>query len=162
MEDYARAVIDAVEHVPRPTALLGWSLGGLAVLMAANHVGPSAVVLLEASPPAEVQGVDFGVELEEGNFDPEAIYGSFPPGMASRPDSKQARSERKRGISVPSLPCQSLVVFGREFAEERGRRLATFYGSDTLPFVDLDHWHLVLDERVRSAVAEWLVSRGST
>jgi hypothetical protein len=29
-------------------------------------------------------------------------------------------------------------------------------------FVDLDHWHLVLDECVRSAVAEWLVSRGST
>jgi hypothetical protein len=69
--------------------------------------------------------------------------------MRARPESLLARGERKRGISVPSLPCPALVVYGDQLAEERGRRLAAHYGADELAFPGLDHWGLVLDERVR-------------
>jgi pimeloyl-ACP methyl ester carboxylesterase len=157
MEDYAEAVSAAARRQTAPTALLGWSLGGLAALMAAERVRPCCVVLVEASPPTEVQGVDADIEIVDGTFDPESAYGPFPPGRQARAESRRARAERKRGISVPSLPCSSLVVYGREFPDERGRRLAAVYSSAELEFAELDHWGLVLDPRVREAVARWLL-----
>ena len=153
MADYARRVAGAAAGLPPPVAVLGWSMGGLAVLMAAAEVVPEAVVLLEASAPAEVQGVDERVVVEPGTFDPEEVYGRFPAGMRARPESSPARAERRRGISVPSLPCRSVVVYGDEFPEERGRALARLYGSCELAFPGLDHWGLVRDPRVRTAVA---------
>jgi hypothetical protein len=50
---------------------------------------------------------------------------------------------------VPELPCPALVVYGDEFAEERGHALAARYGAEERAFPGLDHWDLVLDERVR-------------
>jgi hypothetical protein len=119
-------------------------------------VGPESVVLIEPSPPAEVQGFDTTVVLKPGTYDPEDIYGSFPAGVAARPESSLARSERKRGISVPSLHCPSLVVSGRDFPEERGRAVARFYGSDELKYPEYDHWALVREPEVRAAIARWL------
>ena len=138
-------------------------MGGLVALLAADRLTPTGIVLVEPSPPAEVQGVHPAVRPSEGTFDPEEVYGRFPPGMASRPESALARDERKLGISVPSLPCRSLVVYGKDFPEERGRRIATLYGSDELSFPELDHWGLVLDPSVPDAVARWLgVARRSS
>lgn len=135
-------------------------MGGLAVLQAAAQVRPHSVILLESSPPAEVQGFDGSVEIEEGVFDPETVYGPFPPGIRARPESLRARTERKRGISVPSLPCPSLVVSSDEFREERGPPIAAVYGSDQRDFPGLDHWALVRDPRVREEIARWLGVRG--
>jgi len=56
------------------------------------------------------------------------VYGSFPSDMRARPESLFARAERKRGISVPSLPCPSLVIYGDEFREECGLTLVSLYG----------------------------------
>jgi pimeloyl-ACP methyl ester carboxylesterase len=153
MADYAGVVEGATAHTPRPLVLCGWSLGGLAVLMAAERVRPDLVVLLEPSPPAEVQGSDPGLPLAFGTFDPEAAYGPFPEGVPARPESAVARAERKRGISVPSLSCSSVVVYGQEFPEDRGRAIAALYGSETLEFPELTHWGLVLDRRVPEALA---------
>jgi hypothetical protein len=89
-------------------------------------------------------------------FDPEVVYGSFPPGVRVRPESSLARAERKRGISVKTLPCPSLVVYGREFCDERGPPVARRYGSEEAYFPDLDHWGLVRDRRVRGAIAGFL------
>ena len=150
MTNYAAVVARATEWLPRPVAICGWSSGGLAAMMAARQAEADLLVLLEASPPGEVQGFDESVPVEPGTFDPEETYGSFPPGMRARPESSLARAERKRGISVPALPCPAVVVYGDEFAEERGRRLAAYYGAEELAFPGLDHWGLVLDEQVRN------------
>jgi hypothetical protein len=40
----------------------------------------------------------------------------------------------------------------------RGRDLARFYRADELGFPGLDHWGLVLDERVPRAIGEWLLA----
>lgn len=154
--DYADRIVDDARALPQPVCLCGWSMGGLAVLQAAERLQPHSVVLLETSPPAEVQGTDETIEPEQGTFDPEDVYGRFPPGMPPRPESSLARGERKRGISVPRLPCPSLVVSGSAFREDRGTRVALLYGSDELRFPDLDHWGLVRDRRVRDAIREWL------
>jgi pimeloyl-ACP methyl ester carboxylesterase len=156
MSNYAAVIVRAAEWLPRPLALCGWSSGGLAAMMAARQAEADLLILLETSPPGEVQGFDESVPLEPGTFDPEETYGAFPPGMRARPESSFARGERKRGISVPSLPCPALVVSGDDFPEERGTSLAAHYGAEELRFPGLDHWGLVLDERVRAALAGYL------
>jgi hypothetical protein len=149
MSNYAAVAVRAAEWLPRPLALCGWSSGGLAAMMAARPAEADYLVLLDSSPPGEVQGFDASIPLVPGTFDPEETYGPFPAGIPARPESSFARAERKRGISVPSLPCPALVVYGDEFAEERGRALAAYYGAEELHFPGLDHWGLVLDERAR-------------
>ncbi|MDP9294517.1 MAG: hypothetical protein M3O90_08870 [Actinomycetota bacterium] len=131
-------------------------MGGLAVMMAARETQPDRLVLLEPSPPAEIQGRDETVGLARGTFDPEEAYGAFPPGIRARPESALARAERKRGIAVPSLAGRTLVVYGSSFPDDRGRRLAEHYGTERLEFPDLDHWGLILDRRVPAAIAAWL------
>lgn len=161
MADYAAAVTREARILPRPLAVCGWSLGGLAAMLSAQHEAPDALVLIEASAPAEAQGVDSGVLPTPGTFHPEEVYGAFPAGMRSRPESSFARAERKRGIPVRSLPCPTLVVDGSDFPDERGRDLARLYGAAELAFPELDHWQLVLDPRVPAAVAAWLADPGS-
>jgi pimeloyl-ACP methyl ester carboxylesterase len=157
MLNYEAAVACAAEILPRPLAVCGWSLGGLAAMMAARRVEPDALVLLEPSPPGEVRGIDETVPLEAGTFDGEEVYGRFPDGIRSRPESLLARAERKRGVSVPSLPTHTLGVSGHDFAEERGGAIARFYGIEQLAFPEADHWDLVRDPTVRERIAARLV-----
>lgn len=154
--DYARAVRNAAAALPAPVSLCGWSMGGLVVLEAARRLLPHSAILLEASPPAEIQGFRPEVEIADGTFDPEVVYGRFPDGMRARSESSRARAERKRGISVPRLPCPSLVVYGDDFPDERGAAIARLYGSDELGLGGVDHWGLVRDSPVREAIADWL------
>jgi pimeloyl-ACP methyl ester carboxylesterase len=156
MSNYAAVAVRAAEVVPAPRALVGWSSGGLAAMLAARPAEAARLVLVEASPPAEVQGEDPSVEPVAGTFDPEETYGPFPPGMRARPESSFARAERKRGISVPELPCPALVISGREFPEERGSALAARYSAEELRFPSISHWELVLDPEVAEAVARSL------
>jgi pimeloyl-ACP methyl ester carboxylesterase len=158
MDDYADRVVAATEAAEQPVALCGWSMGGLVVLQAAVLVRPHSVVVIEPSPPAEIQGVEPGTGIELGTFDPEAVYGPFPAGMAARSESLPARAERKRGISVPSLRCRSLVISGSEFGEERGRCVAELYGSEWQRFPELNHWELVLTAEPRGAIARFLAA----
>jgi pimeloyl-ACP methyl ester carboxylesterase len=51
MRDYARAVVEWVEACPSPPILIGHSMGGLAVQLAAARVSVKALVLLAPSPP---------------------------------------------------------------------------------------------------------------
>ena len=81
MSNYAAAVVRAADLLPRPVALCGWSMGGLAAMIAARQAGAERLVLLEPSPPAEAQGFDDSVPLQTGTFDPEEAYGRFPAGM---------------------------------------------------------------------------------
>jgi len=131
-------------------------MGGLVVLQAAQQFVPHSVILLEASPPAQIQGFNPHTEIEDGAFDPEVVYGPFPDDMQARPESSRARAERKRGISIPDLSCPSLVIYGDSFPSERGTALASLYQSDKLNFPGLDHWDLVLAPQVRTAIADWL------
>jgi pimeloyl-ACP methyl ester carboxylesterase len=156
MLNYAAAVIGRANLLPPPRAICGWSMGGLAVMMAAELAGAARLVLLEPSAPAEVLGLHDDVAPVEGTFDPAEVYGLQADEITMRPESTLARSERKRGISVPELPCPALVGYGDEYPDERGRAIARRYGAEELHFPGLDHVGLVLDERVPAAVRDWL------
>ncbi|HYP23628.1 MAG TPA: alpha/beta fold hydrolase [Actinomycetota bacterium] len=151
MDDYAEVVAGPCRDAAPPVGLCGWSMGGLVAMTAAEPAGVEALVVLEPSPPAEVQGTTDAPDAT-GTFDPEEVYGSFPAGVRSRAESSRARADRKRGISVPRLPLRTLVVYGDEFEQDRGRDLARFYGVEEAHFPGLTHWDLVLDPRVRERV----------
>lgn len=155
MENYASRAVDGVLRSRPPVLLCGWSMGGLVAMMAALRLRPGWLALLEPSPPAEVQGVDETITPSPGAFDPEAEYGPFPDGVQARRESSYARSERKRGISVATLPCPALVIYGRDFPGERGRLIVETYSTDVVELGDLDHWGLVMDTRVPAAVSSW-------
>lgn len=161
MTDYCHRVVACMKDVMGGTALCGWSMGGLVALMAQQQVALACLVLLEPSPPGEVQGFDSSARVEPGAFDPEDAYGRFPAGIASRPESLLARGERKRGISVPKLRCPTLVVSGDEFYAERGEPLARFYSAEHLHFPGLSHWDLVLRPEVPRAIASFITVHGS-
>ncbi len=153
MTNYASIVHRSSELLPRPLAVCGWSMGGLAAMMAAQRVEPDVLILLEPSPPAEVQGVRPEVQPAPGIYDGEEAYGLFPAGIRARPESALARAERKRGVSVPALPPTTLVVYGDEFPEQRGSGIARFYDAAELHLDAPSHWALVLEERARQAIA---------
>jgi pimeloyl-ACP methyl ester carboxylesterase len=155
-DDYAGKATRAARALPQPVSLCGWSMGGLVALQASQRVRPHSLLLLEPSPPAEVQGLNPAVEASNGTFDPEETYGRFPPGMRSRPESSRARAERKQGISVPSVPCPSLVVYGDEYRERRGTQIARLYNSQELYFPGVNHWGLIRSPAVRAALAHRL------
>jgi hypothetical protein len=131
-------------------------MGGLVVLQAAQRMQAHSVILLEPSAPAEIQGYNPDVPLAEGVFDPEAEYGTFPAGIEARPESLLARTERKRGISIASLSCPSLVLASCDFPDERGRLVADLYGSTLVEFPDLGHFDLVLHSAPHQAIADFL------
>ena len=151
MAQYADAVARAAERLDRPLVVVAWSMGGLAAMMVADRA--DGLVLLEASASAEVQGVHRDVRPAPGVFDPEAECGAFPSGVRARPESALARAERKRGISVPELRPPTLVVYGDEYAEERGRRLVARYGAHELALPGKSHWDLVRDPEAVHAIA---------
>ena len=160
MSDYADRVLAAVGG--QPAVLCGWSMGGLVAMMAARRCRPAALVVIEPSVPAEIDGGDPDWPLETGTYDAESVYGPSVPGMRHRPESLLARCERKRGISIPTIDCPLLVVAGRDYVATRGRPVAEQYGAELVEFPTLGHFQLVVDPRVRDAVAQWagLVSPG--
>jgi pimeloyl-ACP methyl ester carboxylesterase len=157
IDDYAAAVLHAAEELPRPLALVGWSLGGLVAMVAARRIEPAALVLLDASPPLEVQGLR-DVEPQVGTFDP-VEHGARPPaGMRHRRESSFAMGQRDRGVSVQPLPAATrvLVAYGAALKHDRGPVLAAHLAADELDAGDATHWDLVRSEDVRRRVAEWL------
>src|SRR5262245_44054319 len=50
MSEYADQLVQAARALPQPVSRCGWSMGGLAVLLAAGRVGPHRAILIEASP----------------------------------------------------------------------------------------------------------------
>jgi pimeloyl-ACP methyl ester carboxylesterase len=158
MGDYADRVVSRAHGLPEAVALCGWSMGGLVVLLAAQRMRPAGVILIEAGPPAEIQGFHADAEAVPGTFDPEAVYGPFPAGVRARPESSLARADRKRGISIPALLCPSLVIYGDDFREDRGKKIARLYRSLERDCPGLGHWGLIRDRRVRDAIWEFLAA----
>lgn len=156
MSDYVSRVESWNDSLQGPIAICGWSMGGLVALMAAVNGRCAKLILIEGSAPGEVQGFDSSIEPRIAAFDSEQVYGAFPEGIPSRPESQFARDERKRGISVPLLPCPTLVISGKNHPVDRGSALAEFYDARHDPFPDLDHWQLLTNDSVKSSIREFL------
>lgn len=104
MNDYADAANRAAFRSSSDARVVvcGWSMGGLVALMAAPHIRPDALILLEPSLPAEIAGTHYDVQLRDGTYDPTESYGRWPDDPPTRPsqiwrsasDNVESRSPR--------------------------------------------------------------------
>jgi pimeloyl-ACP methyl ester carboxylesterase len=183
MDDYLNDVSTLVTQLAQLPVLIGWSMGGLVAMMAAERGLAQAWVGLEPSQPASKS--DPGITLRDGEFGPEeygvtdaASVARIAPGldhderacvMASLcKESRRARDERKAGIVVKRLPCPSLVIADPARTDFRDRYRAVRQGGSRLgiEFFDVSttsHWDLVLNRRFLAhavpQVVTWLGER---
>jgi pimeloyl-ACP methyl ester carboxylesterase len=174
MRDYADDVRAVLEQVARPAIVVGWSMGGLAAMLAAERAGAVGCIGLAPSVPA-VQ-VDGTVELRHTEFGPQeyGITGADPDDQPAMPDldreecaialaslcreSRYARDERAAGVVIETLPCPLLIVTGTRDAQWPRAR----YDHLHLPAVyrsaeGASHWGLVLNRRVLASLVPEVV-----
>jgi pimeloyl-ACP methyl ester carboxylesterase len=177
MADYADDVATLARELARPAVLIGWSMGGLAAMLAAARGRTACYVGLAPSPPARQR--DASVQLRTATFDA-AEYGisSTDPGdqptmvdldleerriaLASLAlESRFARDDRKAGIVLTSLPCPALVVASTgdvTFPPQAYADLSV--PAERLVVDGATHWGLVLNRRLLGslvpAVTAWL------
>jgi len=62
------------------------------------HKDFDALILIEPSLLPSFRGYDPQVLISPGNFDPEEVYGQFPIGIESHPESSVARAEERKAF----------------------------------------------------------------
>ncbi len=183
MADYAADVAQVVRQLRDRPVLVGWSMGGLVAMMVAATGAARACVALAPSAPSET--LYPSVPLRRGEFGPEeyGITGDDPDDQQGpMPDldraerlialgslgreSRLARDERKRGITIPSLPCPLLVVTGTaDLQWPRERYAAIHVPADYLEVEGASHWGLVLSRRALtgmvSTVLGWIEKKAA-
>jgi pimeloyl-ACP methyl ester carboxylesterase len=183
MADYVADVMAAVEGLPGPPVLVGWSMGGLVALMYGAVAPTLGVLALGPSTPGPLLERPAADPPAPGVFGPEA-YGITDPGSPEQPtmpdldaeevavalaslgpESGFARQERRRGIWFPPRGFAGgvLVAAGERdesFPPALCRRVARFLNADYLELPAASHWGLVLNrralEKVWPAVLAWL------
>ena len=177
MADYADDVSALLRELARPAVLLGWSMGGLAAMIAAARGLAAAFVGLAPSPPTRRR--DESVPLRAATFDA-AEYGVTSLDPEDQPtmldldlderrialaslglESRLARDDRKAGIVLTALPCPALVVASTGDATFPPPAYADLsVSAERLIVEGASHWGLVLNRRLLASlvprVTAWL------
>ena len=177
MADYAEDVAALVRELARPPVLVGWSMGGLAAMLAAARGPAAGYVGLAPSPPARQR--DASIPLRAATFDA-AEYGITSTDPADQPtmmdldleerrialaslgfESRLARDDRKAGVVLTALPCPALVVASRSDATFPPPAYADLsVPAERLVVDGASHWGLVLNRRLLATlvptVTAWL------
>jgi pimeloyl-ACP methyl ester carboxylesterase len=177
MSDYADDVTALMRELARPAVLIGWSMGGLAAMMAAARNPTVAYVGLAPSPP--VRRRDDSIPLRAATFDA-AEYDVTSADPEDQPtmldldleerrialaslglESRLARDDRKAGIVLTTLPCPALVVASTGDATFPPRAYADLsVPADHVVVESVSHWGLVLNRRLLATlvprVTAWL------
>ena len=177
MADYADDVATLARELARPVVFMGWSMGGLAAMLAAARGRVAGYVGLAPSPPARQR--DASVPLRIATFDA-SEYGVTSTDPDDQPtmvdldieerrialaslglESRFARDDRKAGIVVTSLPCSALVVASTgdaTFPPPAYTDLSV--PAERLVVDGATHWGLVLNRRLLAtlvpSVVAWL------
>ena len=169
MRDYADDVTAALRGAGERPVVIGWSMGGLAAMMAAADGHASACVCLAPSMPSREN--DPSAPVPHGVFGPEE-YGIVSRDAADQPamadldaderavalasladDSRLARDERRAGVVVRSLPCPLLIVTGTADAQwPRSSYDGLWLAADYIEAEGASHWGLMLSRRVLHAL----------
>ncbi|MCX8213151.1 MAG: alpha/beta hydrolase [SAR202 cluster bacterium] len=182
MTDYAGDVRGFVAGLRAQPIVIGWSMSGLVAVMVASTGDAGACVALEPSPPAN--RIYETIKLGSGMFD-STEYGiktadpqtqpSMPDlDLAERrialsslePESRMARDEHKRGITIEPLTCTLLLITssgGANKIEEYDQHLP---GGERYAAEGASHWGFLLNGRSVTktvpAVLQWLEDSGVT
>jgi pimeloyl-ACP methyl ester carboxylesterase len=171
MRDYADDMTSFTGDLEACT-LIGWSMGGLVAMMAAERAtNVRACIGLAPSTPALTR--DPSVPLRKGVFDA-AEYGitsDDPDHQPAMPDldreervialsslcneSRFARDERAAGVELRGLPCPLLVVTGTaDLQWPRSRYNGMHLPAEHMTVEGASHWGLVLNRRVLPGIID--------
>ncbi len=182
MRDYLDDVLSVLRQLREPCVLVGWSMGGLVALMAADGADALPCIVLAPSSPARV--IDCSVKVRTGTFGPEeyGILNRDPDRQPTMPDldreerivaldalareSRYARDERHRGILITDFRAPCLLLTGTaDTAWPRAKYTDLPFKVDFMEISGASHWGLVLNRRVLSravpAVLRWVEERTS-
>lgn len=171
MADYADDVARAARTLRAAPVVLGWSMGGLAGLMAAAVCGARAWVGLAPSMPAPARHAS--AVLRRGVFGPDE-YGVTSRDVADQPampdldhderavalaslglESRLARDERSAGVVVDVPACPLLILTGTADTFWPTKRYDTLHvPADRVDIDGASHWGLVLNRRVLPMMVE--------
>lgn len=182
MADYAADVLEIARTLGTSPVAIGWSMGGLAALLAAARGGVTAWVGLGPSRPARERDPAFAVGSGTFGAEEYGIVSADPADQPTMPDldleerrialaslgreSRRARDERRAGIVVAGLSCPALVVAGGCDAIMPPSAYDDFPLPADLTVADgASHWGLVLSRRalatVVPTVCAWLTAHVS-
>lgn len=189
MEDFVSDISAVITElgIQRPT-IIGHSMGGLIALMYAASADVACFIGIDPSPPLEVMG-----HGEEKEYPP--TYSPVDAGMPADPmeamkalpdlnqemlmkmkeqfgmESGVARSQRKRGVSVPKERLTVPAAFiGAELGEsvpfgigsEQAKKCADYYGADFIEVKGATHPGILVGEHAgeaAQAVIDWLAKK---
>ena len=114
MSDYAQDIADLVRAEPRPPILIGHSLGGLVVQMAAQRAPVAGLALLAPSAPWGVSGSSFSEAISAASI---MALGPFP-NQAVDPDHRLAEL-----YSLDRVPAAERPAMFERMRPESGRAL---------------------------------------
>ena len=175
MVDYAEDVTTLVRELARPPVLIGWSMGGLAAMIAAARGPATAYVGLAPSPPSRQR--DASIPLRAATFDA-AEYGITSPDVDDQPtlrdldseerrialgslglESRWARDDRKAGVVLTALPCPALVVASQADATFPPAAYADLsIPAERLVVDGASHWGLVLSRRLLATLIPTVIA----
>jgi pimeloyl-ACP methyl ester carboxylesterase len=177
MSDYADDVSVLLRELARPAVVIGWSMGGLAAMIAAARGPAAAYVGLAPSPP--VRRRDESIPLRAATFGA-AEYGVTSTDPEDQPtmldldlderrialaslglESRLARDDRKAGIVLTALPCPALVVASTGDATFPPPAYSDLsVSAERLIVEGVSHWGLVLNRRLLATlvprITAWL------
>jgi pimeloyl-ACP methyl ester carboxylesterase len=180
MRDYADDVRSFVGDLPS-CILMGWSMGGLLAMMAAEGA-PNVRACVGLAPSTPATSRDSAIALRTGEFDAGeyGITSSDPDDQPALPDldreervvalsslgreSRFARDERAAGVVVNELACPLLVVTGaRDTQWPRSRYDGMHLPAEHITVDGASHWGLVLSRRALTTlvprIVDWLEAR---
>lgn len=158
MEDYAAVVAHAIADAPpaRRTTVLGWSMGGLAAMIAAQDHPSVRLICIDPSAPANDRiAANDATALPRGVYDP--FVGFYrPPGLPTRDEALPAKRQRASGVHIARLPAATTIVGSGNATPERGAALAARFGVAYLQIPQYNHYEMVLDPAAVALLAERL------
>jgi pimeloyl-ACP methyl ester carboxylesterase len=176
MSDYAEDVLALTRQLSAPAVLVGWSMGGLVAMMAAEQLPALAWIGLAPSTPSVER--DPGTPVRQGEFGPEE-YGITDLDPASKQpamfdldleeravalgslgrESRYARDERAAGVVVRGVDCPALVVTSTGDPQwPRARYDGMHIPVEHMSVDGASHWGLVLNRRVIADLAPRIVA----
>jgi pimeloyl-ACP methyl ester carboxylesterase len=185
MQDYADDVVSLMRQLPLPPVVMGWSMGGLAAMMAAaSHPALAYVGLAPSTPalerksakvlsPGEYGAEYYGITNRDPDADQPAMFDlnrderAIALGSLCK-ESAYARGDRAAGVVVRELGCPGLIVTSTGDRQwPRSRYDGMHLPVEHLSVEGASHWGLVLSRRIvvetAQRVADWVdeVAAGS-
>lgn len=155
--------------------LVGASMGGILALKAAEKVTPSAIVLVNSVPPADVAQLPFNQPapdvVEWANGPLKDTEDSMPDSNRKtilwawkkwRNESGTVMNQIRTGIIVEKPNCRSLVVIGEndtDIPPAVSRQMASHFSSKILAYPKMSHVGPLLSTKAKTVAADvihWL------